>query len=68
MTGWREDGTKKYDRDYKSGRRDGVWIEYFSNGKKQLEVVYQGDRELRKTLWNKDGEKLLDIDYTQAKK
>jgi antitoxin component YwqK of YwqJK toxin-antitoxin module len=67
MTAWREDGTKKYERDYKSGRRDGVWIEYFSNGKKRSEVVYQNDRELRKTVWDKDGKKRLDIDYTRDK-
>ena len=54
--GLHENGQKRWDLNYKNGKRDGLWVAWHENGQKREETNYKDDEIVSEKFWNSKGE------------
>lgn len=52
---WDENGRLLSELSIRHHKRNGVVLEWYEDGSKKSEAVYQDDKLVRKTQWDKDG-------------
>ncbi|MCP4922865.1 MAG: toxin-antitoxin system YwqK family antitoxin [bacterium] len=66
--GLHENGQKRWDLNYKNGKRDGLWVAWHENGQKSSEYTYKdGKEDGLATMWYSNGQKEGEINYKGGK-
>ena len=61
-------GGKKYEANYKDGKKDGLWLMWHKNGQKMVEgKMKNGKWEELVNVWHKNGQKREEINYKNGK-
>jgi len=54
----------KSERNYKEGKKDGNWTEWYKNGQLKIEKNYKNDKfDGKFTWWHENGQKWLEANY-----
>ena len=48
-------GKTQYEGSYKDGKQDGLYTEWYENGQKSNETIYDEGKIISKKEWNEDG-------------
>ena len=54
-TGWYEDGQVAGIRDFKNGKRDGLWTDYYKSGQVWMKKTQESGNCISEEYWNADG-------------
>jgi antitoxin component YwqK of YwqJK toxin-antitoxin module len=65
---WYDNGQKKYERNFKHEREEGLSTEWYDNGQKKYEVIFKkGYEDGLCTEWYENGQKYKEIFYNDGK-
>ncbi|HIE72869.1 MAG TPA: hypothetical protein EYQ06_01125 [Flavobacteriales bacterium] len=64
-TTWRENGIVKSETNYSDNIMNGLSTTYFSNGSKEFERHMKNNKTVSYTMWDKDGNKVLEVDMSK---